>query len=464
MNCWRLSGDYLSYQQDAVATEAYLGKARRRTSVRRHVRLIDYPMNDGRNARAWIHFDVRLDLPSLTVAKSTQVLTAAGPQSAIVPLGSDAYKLLLNQQPQAFELMESTTLYPEHNSMPFYTWGDRQCCLPAGTTTAWLRGSYPNLSAGTVLIFVETKSPVTGQAADADPSHRCAVRLTAVNFAIDPLGGECDEPPSSNPVAVTGIEWGTEDALPFPLCISSLTGTSYYDSVSVALGNNALSDNGRTISNEPLLPVPEPNPALVSAAGPTCDRCTSPALQSLKAARFNPTLSQSPLTFADPYSGSGSAYAAINSRQPNGLLPEITLSVPPTPDVWTPARDLLASAGDAEQFVAEVEDDGSATLRFGDGTYGMAPIPGTLFFATYRIGNGMPGSVGADSLSVVASNDPSLVSDLRDPVITGIRNPIPASGALDPETIDQVRQRRRSRSGRKNAPLPKTITALGRSK
>ena len=29
-------GDHLSYQQDAVATEAYLGTARRRISVRRH--------------------------------------------------------------------------------------------------------------------------------------------------------------------------------------------------------------------------------------------------------------------------------------------------------------------------------------------------------------------------------------------------------------------------------------------
>ena len=34
-------GDYLSYQQDAVGTEAYLGTARRRVSVRRHARLVD---------------------------------------------------------------------------------------------------------------------------------------------------------------------------------------------------------------------------------------------------------------------------------------------------------------------------------------------------------------------------------------------------------------------------------------
>jgi hypothetical protein len=43
-------GDYLSYYQDAVATEAYLDTARRRVSVRRHARLLDYPMHDGQRA------------------------------------------------------------------------------------------------------------------------------------------------------------------------------------------------------------------------------------------------------------------------------------------------------------------------------------------------------------------------------------------------------------------------------
>src|SRR5215472_4798421 len=48
------AGDYLSYYQDAVATEAYLGTARQRISVRRHARLVDYQMHEGCNARAWI--------------------------------------------------------------------------------------------------------------------------------------------------------------------------------------------------------------------------------------------------------------------------------------------------------------------------------------------------------------------------------------------------------------------------
>ena len=47
-------GDHLSYYQDAVATEAYLGTARQRISVRRHARLVDYQMHEGCNARAWV--------------------------------------------------------------------------------------------------------------------------------------------------------------------------------------------------------------------------------------------------------------------------------------------------------------------------------------------------------------------------------------------------------------------------
>ena len=44
------TGDQLSYSQDAVASEAYLETLRHRISARRHARLIDYRMHDGRNA------------------------------------------------------------------------------------------------------------------------------------------------------------------------------------------------------------------------------------------------------------------------------------------------------------------------------------------------------------------------------------------------------------------------------
>ena len=55
-------GDYLSYYQDAVATEAYLDTARQRVSVRRHVRLVDYQLHEGNNARAWLTIATSDDL------------------------------------------------------------------------------------------------------------------------------------------------------------------------------------------------------------------------------------------------------------------------------------------------------------------------------------------------------------------------------------------------------------------
>ncbi len=60
-------GDELSYYQDAVATEAYLGTARQRVSVRRHTRLLDYAFHDGCNARAWIAFEADAAADGLTL-------------------------------------------------------------------------------------------------------------------------------------------------------------------------------------------------------------------------------------------------------------------------------------------------------------------------------------------------------------------------------------------------------------
>ena len=55
-------GDQLSYQQDAVATEAYLLTARSRISLRRHALLVDYRVHDGCNARAWVHLTVSVSV------------------------------------------------------------------------------------------------------------------------------------------------------------------------------------------------------------------------------------------------------------------------------------------------------------------------------------------------------------------------------------------------------------------
>jgi hypothetical protein len=441
-------GDYLSYQQDAVATEAYLGTARRRTSVRRHSRLVGYPMHDGRNSRTWVRFVVRADIQGLTLeAGAGNKLFTRVSAGRVMANPSDGLQDALALQPRVFELMSSVTLFAEHNQMSFYTWGDRRCCLPRGATSAWLRGQFVNLKPGDVLVFAEAVGPDTGVAQDADPTHRWAVRLTSVSFGSDPIGGLFDTPPNANPVSVTAIRWDAADASPRPLCLSSqspVDSTSVTD-VSVAYGNIALADDGLTIAEEDLPIVPAPNPALASVAGTGGDHC-NPQTSQPRPPRFRPALARSPITFAEPYAWAAdslgpAASAVLNQRALDQLLPAITLTrTDPealVPEHWLPRRDLLASHADSREFVVETENDGTAYLRFGDGTFGARPQQGTQLVAVYRIGNASAGNLGPDSLYHFATNDPAIAVDPT--IIADFTNPLPAVGGLDPETLDQVR-------------------------
>ena len=264
-------GDHLSYQQDAVATEAYLGTARRRVSVRRHARLVDYPMHDGRNARAWVQ--VRVGADDVKIAQGTQIFsrvpeqaTRIPPASGSAPSPSPDYAQALAARPVIFETMHEATLFAAHNEMEFYTWGDERCCLPRGATRATLKnegGEITKLAAGDVLIFVEKRNPHNGNEEEADPAHRHAVRLIDVKPATDPLFTEEHAP--TQLMRVLNIEWAREDALPFPLCLWEVSvdgDVGNQQPVSVALGNIILADHGRTVADEPLGTVPPANRVL----------------------------------------------------------------------------------------------------------------------------------------------------------------------------------------------------------
>ncbi|MEE9465164.1 MAG: hypothetical protein V3W14_06300 [Candidatus Neomarinimicrobiota bacterium] len=69
------AGDHLSYYQDAVATEAYLDTARKRTSVRRHALLLDYHIHTGCNARVWACLHVEKPADGRRLDSGVQLLT-----------------------------------------------------------------------------------------------------------------------------------------------------------------------------------------------------------------------------------------------------------------------------------------------------------------------------------------------------------------------------------------------------
>jgi len=415
-------GDYLSYQQDAVGTEAYLGTARRRVSIRRHAQLVDYAMHDGCNARAWVQIQVNADTGPLL--KGAKLFTRITGEPVILP---DDPRILQQSQ-GGFETMHDVPmLYEAHNEIHFYTWTEQRCCLSKGATRATLDGDFPNLKIGGVLIFEEVLGPDTGQASDADPSHRQAVRLTQPPvLAVDPLNGN----------AITEIEWGNEDALTFPLCISSHTdekhGKKYLgNNVSVARGNIVLCDHGLTEINAPI-PDKVPQPTVFRPAN-NRDHCVE--VESVPVTpRYRPVLKGSPLTHAALFDLKKSAAAAmrwdIQDAAPKISLASLFNAETAT---WLPQRDLLNSSANATEFVVEIDTDRSAFLRFGDDRLGKRPDSETRFAAaTYRVGNGVAGNVGAESIA-------HIVAGLTE--ISLVRNPLPAHGGVEPEIIEEVRLR-----------------------
>jgi len=430
------AADNLSYRQDAIANEAYLATAHKRVSVRRHARLVDYALHDGCNARAWVQVQVGADQ---TLPKGTPMLTRSGDLPRELIPDSKDLRDALAAGATVFETAHDADLFEDLNTLSLYTWGDLGCCLPRGATSATLRDDHPDLKPNDVLVFQEVWSPTTFKKEDADRAKRWAVRLTDVKAGIDPSGGLFEESPANAPRPVTEIFWDAADALPFPLCVSVQERPGL--EISVALGNIVLVDHGQTVREEPLGTVPESRlrRVAVAAGARSCQGAEGEPIPP----RFRPALSSAPLTqgfdlaaeLAIPLPSNDQdegwrPASALLVRDPHDALPRTT-ELKSDLD-WSLRRDLFASDGDATDFVVETENDGIALLRFGDDVHGRRPDPGTAFTATYRVGNGTSGNVGAASIAHIVSN----VSGVFD----AITNPMPAAGGIDPEDIEAARR------------------------
>jgi Baseplate J-like protein len=424
------AADHLSYQQDAVSTEAYLGTARSRISLRRHARLVDYMIGEGCNARVWVYLETLRD--GQTFPQGTPFYVRVPGLPVVVDPGDTRNMMALRNTTQpVFASLCDATLYVEQNEIHFYTWGDSDCCLPAGATQATLVGTLATLGANTVLIFEEKVGPLTGDPDDADPAHRWAVRLTHVRTLDDDHNPLCDP---INDQLITQVSWSADDALPFPLCLSATRQTDEgmlpVTDVSVARGNIVPADHGQPVGDEAIGSVPALRPAPQAAAGCNCGaQSDASGTAPVPHARFYPELAQAPLTFASTYvpTDPASVFATSNA---NGAV--ATISVQSNDGrSWTAVGDLLGSGHEDDHFVTEIEDDGSVFLRFGDGQYGAAPDPQLQFTASYRVGNGSAGNVGHDTITHLIA-DPAL--------IRSVRNPLAASGGIDQESMEHIRE------------------------
>ncbi len=436
------AADHLSYQQDAVGTEAYLGTARSRISLRRHVKLVDYRVSEGSNARCWVYLKAEQD--GITIPVGTPLFPlvsglpvsispgAVDPAEAACQIGllPPPAAQLLRSSTIVFMTMQALTLYQEQNEIQFYTWGDSSCCLADGATEATLLGTLTTLQPGAVLVFEEVMGPNTNDPEDADPRHRWAVRLTGVE-RTDHRGGLLKDPLFDQ--GITKITWAPEDAPPFPICISSVTdaahGSTPLSDVSVARGNIVPADHGIWQCWEDLGEVPAAPLAPVLAR--SC-QCKSQISLPPPRPRYYPELSKFPVTFAWPQDSTMPASQFLSPPSSSAVRPLPQIAVEDDQgQTWDVLDDLLSSDDSQRVCVLEVERDGTAFLRFGGGQYGHAPEPGTDFRARYRVGNGGAGNIGRDTLAHILTH----VSGVSE-----VRNPLPATGGVDAETMEHIRQ------------------------
>lgn len=140
-------------------------------------------------------------------------------------------------------------------------------------------------------------------------------------------------------------------------------------------------------------------------------------------------LAQAPLTHASAATPGGSAS---------------TLEVRVNDVLWQERASLFAAPAEARVFETTRDDRGVTTLQFGDGIEGARlPSGSANVRVRYRKGLGVAGNVAAGTLTTLLS---------RPLGVTGVANPVAASGGEDAEPLERARE---------NAPV--TVLTLERA-
>ncbi|MER6307677.1 putative baseplate assembly protein [Streptomyces sp. NPDC001657] len=137
----------------------------------------------------------------------------------------------------------------------------------------------------------------------------------------------------------------------------------------------------------------------------------------------------------------GKPLTYVSAPTPTGGLSTLTIKVDGVP--WTEVGTLRGQPPDARVYLTRRADDGTVTVRFGDGKTGARlPTGKDNVVAEYRIGTGLAGNLGTGRISLPLSRPLGLQD---------VINPVPATGAEDPESLSRARG---------NAPA--TVLALDR--
>jgi hypothetical protein len=426
LEMFAVAADELSDYQDRVMNEAYLATARKRVSLARHARLMDYHVHQGNQASTWLALEVTgtdpLDLPEdLSVWAERDISGAAS---------------------KVFMTHEAHTLHPLLNEIKLYTWDGSRPGLEAGSTTADLlvtdKGDKTSAQAvakmiqdGRVrrLLIQERLNPDTGKAAGTDPTKRQLLRL------VTGRDGEGSAQALRDPVQgkwLVRVHWQDVDRLTNAYRFLIGTGADKVAGGFTFHGNLVTVYYGRLVKT---VFRDQPDPL---------EHSDERHYERHKREWAICRLPEGPLAYKE--TPPGGEYAPVSTLRVLVKLGEGDGESPDPGSEWTEVISLVNCDDSDEKgscFIVETDEMGNSLIRFGDGENGKQLPDGAAVECRYQIGSGLDGNIGADKLRYFGLLAPSDVSADASALarITKCWNPFDVTNGRAPEPVAEIIRR-----------------------
>jgi hypothetical protein len=404
LNLFSAAADELSDYQDRVMNEAYLASARKRISLARHARLMDYHIHEGNQASSLLAVEVKLAKPSEPEVGATRQYFFA--EHAQVWAGDPKE----SSSSIVFLARANTRVHQLANRMSLYTWSDSIPSLLAGDTTADLRlflneaTPAPDQASALVvqelirsgvikqLVIQEHLNPATGYLNGYNPRKRQLLTLLPGTDGAEAMFDPTTGPPGSAQWFVR-VRWADADKLRSNYCftVDCGPGAGKVENVSLFHGNLVEVNHGRlytAVFKEPGTEINPPLEAHYKRIGKWDSRAEKLGKWGTLCA-----LPDHPLAYRRTEPGGDDpprSTLSIAVNQPGGGS-----------DIWDEVPGFVHSDDSDENgdhFLVETDEEGLSYIRFGNGVNGKELPENAEVSCTYQIGNGLDGNVGLDTL------------------------------------------------------------------
>lgn len=484
ISLFSVAADELSDYQDRVMNEAYLATARKRVSLARHARLMDYHIHQGNQANTWLvlqlnppqaivlpkGFQVRTDHEinhpsSITfitrkersplfnvdfgfrVDLNTNILSSdlrdrfiengitLSPTVSVSVQRTNHEWLVFDENKYQTYLIVAINfthlnvyipdLHYLLNQMGLYTWSGAIPALAAGSTSADLKLSeLGENQAKTVRDLIQNGT----------------ITHLLIQEHLNPLTGEMRGRDPTRRQVLQLISKQTE-ALQDPVTSEWFVRVhweekdklrrNYCFTVNCRTGDTTTTVENISLFHGNLVQVYHGSPVSVTFIEQNLSLPLLPESHLFYARTKKQeaicTLPVIPLAYLDTPPG--------GEIPPKSTL-EVEVEIDGSQDRWDEVIDLIHSDDSDERgdrFVVETDELGRSLIRFGNGINGKQLPDGAIVHCTYQIGRGLDGNVGTDTLLHFNSN--------AFPQVSSCWNPFDVTNGREPEPIAEILRR-----------------------